>query len=162
MVKYGKRNQSSTMYSRYNRRRYFKKSLGRAKTFSKAVAVSKYLKTNMQNIKCTFHDSISILPSQNIYAFLSSIGDFINMSSILAASPEFISRYSQYSYYKINGIAFILSRKWLDPISYGVDGVSKGFTAGSYCLSKTNLALESDCVIFKPFNIFGLFTKFRK
>lgn len=134
MAKYGRKNTSGSYYSRYPRRKYFKKSLGRAKTFAKSVAVSKYLKTNMQSIKCSYHDTVYLAPGLNVYAFLATVNDYINMSSFLAGSPEFVTRINQYSYYKINGIAFTLSRKWIDPVGYGQDGVSKGFTANTYVL----------------------------
>lgn len=140
MVKYGRKNTTGSYYSRYSRRKYFKKSLGRAKTYQKVVAVSKYLKTNMQNVKCTFNDTVYLAPGLNVYKILSTINDYVNIVSMLAGSLEFVSRKDQYSFFKVNGIAFIFTRKFLDPISYGVDGVSKGFTQATYGLGLEDMS----------------------
>lgn len=145
MAKYGTKGKGGSYYSKYPRKKYFKKSLGRAKTFAKSLAVSKYLKTNMQNIKCSYHDSVYLQPGLNVYAFLRTVNDYTNMASFLAGSGEFVTRYPQYSYYKINGISFTFSRKWMDPISYGENGVSKGFTASTF-----NLGLEECSFNFYP------------
>lgn len=50
----------------------------------------------------------------------------------MQASPEWVSRSTQFSYYMINGISVAYTRKWIDPIAYGVNGSSSGITATTY------------------------------
>ncbi|CAF3348360.1 unnamed protein product [Rotaria socialis] len=51
---------------------------------------------------------------------------------MLSTSQEFTSRILQYSYYMINGMNVKYARRWIDPISYGVNGTSPGFLANSF------------------------------
>jgi len=133
-------------YGTYRKKtRYFKKSMGRKRVFPKTSLVNRNLKTNMQTVKCTYPETIYLGTGINKYLIETTINDYLNMSSILSGSPEFNSRVNQYSYYKINGISFTASRKWFDPISYGVDGVSKGFTASTF-----HLGLEECSLNFYP------------
>jgi len=101
----------------------------------------------MQSIKCTYNDTIYLPPGLNAYKILATTSDYLNMVSILAGSAEFTTRKDQYSYYKINGIAFIFTRKFLDPIAYGVNGVSKGITQSTY-----DLGMEDMSCNFYPAN----------
>ena len=109
------------IYRRYSKRGYPPKSY-----------LAKTLSTNQQAIKCGYNSTIIIPASSNTYYFLDTLSDYINMATVLAASPEFLSRVQQYSFYKINGIALIFSRKWLDPIAFGIDGSKKGILETSY------------------------------
>lgn len=95
--------------------------------------VAKYTKTARQSIKVTYLDKIqlqSATPTR--YVFSTSNAPYLNLTAILSTSTEFTNRANQYSYYMINGIAVKYARRWLDPIAYGVNGVSPGITAVTY------------------------------
>lgn len=94
--------------------------------------IGRLTKTNMQSEKCTFTDTVLLDAGGVVYLFNSTGTAYLNLSAILLGSPEFVSRQTQYSYYMISGISVAASRMWMDPIAFGVDGVSSGFTAVSY------------------------------
>lgn len=109
------------IYRRYTKRGYPPKSF-----------ISKTLSTNLQAVKCTYNTSICILAGGSTYAFLSSLADYLNMATILTGSPEFVSRLQQYSLYKINGVSFTATRKWMDPIAFGINGTKKGILESTF------------------------------
>lgn len=125
-----------------NRNYRFKKFLGRKRAIRvnpvnqytyRKTRIGRLTKTNMQVLKATFVDTIALNSGTGPnYVFGSTNVAYRNLSAILLASPEFVSRQSQYSYYMITGMAVSYTRMWIDPIAYGVDGVSPGFLAAFY------------------------------
>lgn len=94
--------------------------------------VGRLTKTDMQSVKCTYNDAILLAASSQTYQFAISGQPYSNLTNMIQASTEFASRQTQYSYYMLNGMQVKLTRRWIDPIAYGVDGVSAGFTATTY------------------------------
>nr|WAE42444.1 MAG: capsid protein [Cressdnaviricota sp.] len=107
--------------------------------------IGKYTKTDMQQLKCTYTDVIVIQPSGQSYTFNSNGQAYRNLAAMLGASPEFVSRVTQYSYYMLNGMSVTFTRQWIDPIAYGVNGVSSGFVTAGF-----NLGLEKCAINFYP------------
>jgi len=69
--------------------------------------------TNMQQSICTFRDSIGIAQDATKYIAVGLGGtDYLNLSDILGASAEFLSRSTQYSYYMIKGMQCKFTRCW--------------------------------------------------
>lgn len=125
---------------RYNVGKYISKKYGTRKAYSNRTnpnkqfsygktRVGKYTKTNMQSLKCTYTDDILQLAGAFIYSFQSTTQQYLNLATILAGSPEFVSRVTQFSYFKLSGMQVILTRRWFDPVALGVDGTSAGFTS---------------------------------
>lgn len=124
-------------YGTYPRLRRTRKRIGRRtrtpyrkvnpnKQFTYAKSrVGRYTKTNLQSVKCTYTDQIQLF-NGSTYTFQST-NTYLNLAYILANSPEFISRSTQYSYFMINGMSVSYTRKWIDPIALGVNGSSAGF-----------------------------------
>lgn len=125
---------------RYNVGKYVANKYGTAKAYRRRTGmplklnsrVSRLTKTQMINVKCTFTDKIIIQAGTSAYVFFNTVAQFRNLTSILSGSAEWTSRQNQYSYYKINGMSVTYTRRWIDPISYGVNGTSAGFTIGGY------------------------------
>lgn len=92
--------------------------------------VGRLTKTQLVSVKCTSTNVITLNPG-GTYQF-QGIDAYFNLTAMLATSPEFVSRYTQYSYYMINGMQVKFTRKWIDPIAYGVNGTSPGFIQASY------------------------------
>nr|WAE42436.1 MAG: capsid protein [Cressdnaviricota sp.] len=133
----------SGVYGSYPKRRTFRKSLGKRRsrysgytaprsinpinqfTYRK-TKVGRLTKTNMQQLKTT--TTLKVILSNGSTLYTNTVGtQYFNLSTILAGSPEFVSRCLQYSYYKISGMACTFTRRWIDPITLGVNGVSPGF-----------------------------------
>lgn len=118
-----------------------KRSYGRSRRYPRPSPLNPYTyrktrvgrltKTALTSVKCTYTDRI-YLNSASAYLFAATNAAYINLATMLAQSPEFVSRVAQYSYYMINGMQVKCTRKWIDPIEYGVDGTSPGFTVGTY------------------------------
>lgn len=117
---------------RQPKRRYFRKSLGKKKAYSRISRVNRLLKTDFQMVKATSVDGIYIPQGGTVYWFGSSSQPYKHIAAMLVSSPEFVSRQNQYSYFKLSGMEVILTRKWLDPISYGENNVSPGFLQTQY------------------------------
>jgi len=124
---------------RYGVGKFISKKYGTRKAYSKRVnpnqqfsyqktRVGKYTKTNLQGLKATYSSGIRILPSGTRYVELNSTADYINLATMLTGSPEFVSRVTQYSYFKLSGMAVTFTRRWMDPFALGVNGTSRGFT----------------------------------
>nr|WAE42422.1 MAG: capsid protein [Cressdnaviricota sp.] len=131
-------------YGSYPKRKTFKKRLGNRpnRMYKRVNPVNQYsykktrigrlTKTNMTFVNCTYSDHIAIAPGNSVYQYASNGNAYINLTTILQNSPEFVSRQAQYSYYMIRGMAVAYTRQWIDPIAFGVNGVSTGFLANSY------------------------------
>jgi len=129
------------------RRRTYKKTLGRRYkrranpvnqyTFRK-TRVGRLTKTDLQLMKISYRDGVALNSAGN-YQFISTAAQYVNLSAMLLASPEFVSRQTQYSYYMLNGISVKFTRKWLSPIAYGVTGTSPGFQQATYTLGLSAL-----------------------
>lgn len=87
----------------------------------KKTRLGKYIKTQMLATICTYTTRIVLLNGTTNYTFPSG-NQYLNLATILTGSPEFISRYTQYSYYMLNGQQVKLTRRWFDPIGFSVDG----------------------------------------
>jgi len=132
------------------RRRTFKKTLGRRYkrranpvnqyTFRK-TRVGRLTKTDLQLTKISFRDNIS-LASIGTYQFTSTNSQYANLSSMLLGSSEFVSRQTQYSYYMLNGISVKFTRRWMDPIAFGVTGTSPGFQQATYTMGLSVLSVN--------------------
>lgn len=79
----------------------------------------KSFKTNLQSIKATYTTRVYLSDARK-YGLVNPGQEYVNLAYILAQSPEFISRTTQYSYYKVTGIKVTLTRMWLDPVSNGL------------------------------------------
>lgn len=132
---------------RYGMGRFLKKKYGSRRAYGRKVnpvnqftynktRIGKYTKTQLVSSKCTYNDRILLLASVGSdYVFQNGF-QYLNLSDILAGSPEFISRFTQYSYFMVNGIAVSYSRRWFNPVSFGVDGVNAGFKKHNLGLSR--------------------------
>lgn len=127
---------------RYGIGRYITKKYGSKRAYTRKVnpvnqytfkktRVGRLTKTQLTSTKCTYADQIIIGAGLAAMVF-SSGNDFLNLTTILQSSTEWVSRSTQYSYYMINGISVSYTRKWIDPIEYGVNGVSPGFTQATF------------------------------
>lgn len=127
-------------YPRNRSRRTFKKSLGRKRSrysgyranpinqFTyKKTRIGRLTKTNMQQLKATYNSTVYLIANTVNYTVLATGTQYVNLAAILAGSPEFVSRTTQYSYYMISGMSVTFTRRWVDPIALGVTGVSSGF-----------------------------------
>lgn len=134
---------------RYNIGKYVAKKYGTARAYRRRITpmsvipykqtrVARYTKTQLTSIKSTFNTNVNIPAGTSSYAFGNGQAYF-NLAAILQASNEWVSRSTQYSYYKINGMSVTYTRQWIDPIAYGVNGVSSGFLAASYRLGLGSL-----------------------
>lgn len=113
----------------YRRRRY----INPLNQFTyKKTRIGKYTKTQMASIKATYTDRIVLQPSSYTYTFDTNDLPYRNLTDILQLSPEWVSRQTQYSFYMINGISVAYTRMWMDPVAYGVNGATTGFTEISY------------------------------
>jgi len=99
-------------------------------TFKK-TRVGRLTKTNMQSVPCTYSTQVG-LGNDAHYSFVGGLLTYLNLATVLTNSAEFISRQAQYSYYMITGMSVTFTRRWADPITYGVDSVSSGITIGTY------------------------------
>lgn len=141
-------------YGSYPRRRTFRKRLGAGSallsllkgrrrkrvnpvnqyTYKKS-RVGRLTMTGYASPVCTSY-ALLTLPAGNTAYNISVPGgttaQYWNLSDILLRSPEFVSRQTQFSYYMIKGMSVSFTRRWMDPISYGVDGTSEGFLAVEY------------------------------
>lgn len=139
----------SGAYGSYPARRYKKRFSGWGKKrgssrrvaprnqFSyRRVRVGRNIRTDQQTMKCTYKTYVTLNAASQVYAFVTAGHDYLNLATILAGSPEFITRYGQYSYYKLNGMTVKASRMWIDPIALGVNGVSAGFITMNGGLSR--------------------------
>lgn len=125
----------------YNRRTTFNTITNRSYGAYGKTRLGKYIKTNMQSVKCTYIDSITIPASGSHYQWDSGNVDYNTLANMLGGSLEFATRAIQYSYYKINGISVSATRRWIDPIALGVDGTTEGFLSLSGGLGMVHLNL---------------------
>lgn len=127
-----KRSRTRRGYRLGRRRNYYtnrRRSYNPLNQFSyKKTRIGKYFKTDQQAVKCSFTNTIyQAAGGDGTYLVGISNDQYLNLSQILNNSPEFISRYTQYSYYRLNGMRVTLSRRWIDPIALGENGVSPGW-----------------------------------
>jgi len=102
-----------------------------SKSSGKRSVVARLTKTNMQSVPCTYSTQVG-LGNDAHYSFVGGLLTYLNLATVLTNSAEFISRQAQYSYYMITGMSVTFTRRWADPITYGVDSVSSGITIGTY------------------------------
>lgn len=112
---------------RYNLGRYIKKKYGSNKAYSarynygyKKSRFARLTKTQFTNAICTYTGRVNLLSNADTYVFVTG-NQYLNLSSMLASSPEFITRGTQYSYYMLNGIAVKFTRRWIDPLTTGAN-----------------------------------------
>jgi len=120
---------------RYNTGRYIKRKYGGNYRYSskrinpinqysyKKTRVGRLTKTAMNSTICTYTGRVNLLSGSDTYVFPSG-NQFLNLATMLAGSAEFISRFTQYSYYKISGMSVKLTRRWIDPIVTGANSFS--------------------------------------
>lgn len=77
-------------------------------------------KTAINPTICSYTSKVNLLSNADTYVFATG-NQYLNLVTMLAASPEFISRYTLYSYYKINGMAVKFTRRWIDPLTTGAN-----------------------------------------
>lgn len=127
--------------SAYGKRRSYRKRVNPINQYSyKKTRIGRYFKTDQQSVMCSYKDYI--------YQEAGGAGDYrvgftalayLNLAQILAQSQEFQSRASQYSYYKLSGMKVTVTRRWIDPIALGVNGVSAGWLSLASGLSKVSM-----------------------
>lgn len=110
-------------------------------TFKKS-RVGRFTMTNYQKSICSSYGFI-ILPAGSTQYTAEFNGlpnvPYINLFQILAGSPEFVTRQTQYSYYMITGMAMSFTRRWMDPIAFGTNGVNPGFLQSDYTVGLSTL-----------------------
>lgn len=125
----------------FKRRANYRKRVNPINQFSyKKTRVGKYFKTDQQSVMCT-NKSVIFQENGGNGEYLSTLSgfDFLNLTTILANSSEFISRQVQYSYYKLNGMKVILTRRWIDPVLLGVTDTTPGWLSLSQGLPKLSI-----------------------
>lgn len=122
---------------RYLRRKYLTRGLRQRPinqfTYPK-TRVGKYTKTQLVSTKCTYQTKVILENLSTAYQFATT-NQFLNMNTILAGSPEFASRVTQYSYFMINGMQCKFTRRWVDPITTGAGQAFNSITEGLSMLS---------------------------
>nr|WAE42452.1 MAG: capsid protein [Cressdnaviricota sp.] len=130
---YPKRSRRRFGVARYGAKRRSRSRVNPNKQFTfRKTRVGRLTKTDMQSLKATYSDIVMIPAGGVQYQFTSTGAAYLNLAAILAASPEFTSRVTQYSYYMLNGMSVTFTRQWIDPISYGVNGINPGFLQANY------------------------------
>jgi len=96
--------------------------------------------TNMQQAICTYRTNVTLPISLNDYGFAQSPNTYLNLSDILAGSPEFITRSTQYSYYMIKGMQSKFTRMWPESMPcVADDSPDVGFGAYHFGLRALNV-----------------------
>lgn len=138
---YPKRRYKRSFRSGGKRRNYSRRRVNPMNQFSyKKTRVGRLFKTDQQQVKCSYKGAIYQDAGGDGTYLVNTTGQaYINLATILANSAEFISRYTQYSFYRLNGMKVTVNRRWIDPIALGVNGVSSGWKTLSGGLSKVSM-----------------------
>lgn len=99
--------------------------------------VGSAFRTASNSVKCTYTSVVGQQPSSPDYSWGNST--YINLFQLLLGSTEFVSRRTQYSYYKINGMKISFTRRWITPIQLGLDQVRGGWLSLEHGLGPLNV-----------------------
>lgn len=100
----------------------------------KQVSIQRNFKTNTQLVKANTVTRI-YLDDAGKYGIDVPSTTYFNLAAMLATSPEYTSRAQQYSYYKISGMKFTLTRMWIDPLSTATPYQNLTFGSGMEMIS---------------------------
>lgn len=118
---------------RYNVGRYVRKKYGGKRApYKRRITASKAIVNDVTNVVCSSDDKISLVQDGSYRSDNTGNSKFRNLYTILQASSEFNTRAQQYSFFKLTGLTVKFTRRWLNPITYGVDTVESGILQNTY------------------------------